>query len=218
MLTSFIGNAATPVHRLPLFSKLLLPSGSVDLIFAAAPRSYWTSTHPLFQGPSENNLVTDYHAAFRHLRNTHPTARIYLHAHSIGCGVLLQLLLQHPEIMCDIEGIILEAPMTSLADMLSVMYENRFLPYRYLSPFLFDRYDSVQALSKLGEREEMKQLRVLIVALEKDELVPREMTKRFFEYAKASGLDVQEVQITGALHDTGFLQASWMKAIRAFVR
>ena len=124
----------------------------------------------------------------------------------------------HPALASDIEGILLEAPMTSLADMLSAMYENRFLPYRYLSPFLFDRYDSIQALTKLGQREEMKQLRMLIVALEKDELVPRGMTKRFYEHAKASGLDVREVQIAGALHDTGYLQASWVKAIRAFVR
>lgn len=98
------------------------------------------------------------------------------------------------------------------------MYENRLLPYRYLSPFLFDRYDSIQALTTWSQREEMKQLRMLIVALEEDELVPREMTKRFFEHAKASGLNVAEVQIAGALHDTGYHQASWVKAIRAFVR
>lgn len=216
-LTSILGNAATPVHRLPLFSKLLLPSSPIDLIFAPAPRSYWTSTHPLFRGPTEQNLVTDYLAAFHHLRSTQSNARVYLHAHSIGCGILLQLLLRHPDIGQQVEGIILEAPMTSLADMLAVMYPHKLLPYRYLSPFLFDRYDSLEALTTLGSRAEMKRLKMLFVVLEKDELVPREMTKRFFEHARASGLDVVEVQIGGALHDTGYLQASWVKATKTSV-
>lgn len=49
-----------------------------------------------------------------------------------------------------VSGLLLETPFTSLKAMLIELYPQKFLPYRYLGPFLMSTWDSTAALSEIG--------------------------------------------------------------------
>ena len=51
----------------------------------------------------------------------------------------------------EISGIILETPFVSVAAMLPALYPEKWLPYRYLAPFLTNHWDGEEALRKIGE-------------------------------------------------------------------
>jgi hypothetical protein len=60
------GNASTPLRRLPIFKRILESRSLASLpvaVLAVAPRSYWSSTHRLFAGPSERRLLLDFSTA-----------------------------------------------------------------------------------------------------------------------------------------------------------
>lgn len=74
-----------------------------------------------------------------------------------------------------LEALILETPFVSVSRMLETVYPQRWLPYRYLSPFLWNHWDSTSSLRRLGEAsrslhdlQNRKLPRVLILQAGKD--------------------------------------------------
>lgn len=114
---------------------------------------------------------------------------------------------------CEIEAVVLETPFVSVRRMLETVYPQWWVPYRYLWPFLWNRWDSAGAICRLGgpgkERwsggplqglGKRKLPRVLILQAGKDELVPASHGEELEGVCKSVGMDVERVVVAGALH------------------
>lgn len=98
----------------------------------------------------------------------------------------------------NIAGIILETPFTSVSDMLRTLYPQKWLPYRYLSPFLRSSWDITEYLSKISAKDEKP--RVMIVEAENDEIVQSWMAPQIRDLASQNGMKVDYFTVKGALH------------------
>ena len=160
-LLFFHGNAGNVSHRLER-AKLLVAALGVDL-FLVDYRGYGQSTGR----PSEDGLYTD--AAAVHAaaiaRGFRPE-QIVLFGESLGCAVAVETALRHP---C--RAVILETPFLSIAAMAKRYYP--MIP-RFL---IRSRYDNA---AKIPEVTVPK----LIVAAEKDDVVPPDHARRLFELAR----------------------------------
>ena len=176
-------------------------------------------------------MVSDYASALLYASKRYPQARIVLYGHSIGSGILIQLLSRltssnqkEEQALLQsgrLAGIILEAPPTSLPALLRVLYSHRLLPYRYLGPLMLDTYDSLATLPALLQRvDALIEVEVTVLANERDELVPVEMVPELFaaiEKARPSTSKNQLVVCKGALHDTGFLWSGWSSVMATII-
>lgn len=84
--------------------------------------------------------------------------------------------------------------------MLRVLYPQRWLPYRYLSAFLWNSWDVKEAAETVAACVETRP-RVLLVSAERDEVVPAVETAEV--EAVVSGVlaeEVRSVVVRGALH------------------
>ncbi|BGP13103.1 hypothetical protein JCM10213v2_001022 [Rhodosporidiobolus nylandii] len=166
------GNAGTPLLRIPLFRQLLRPdapsrassspspplSPKVTLL-AFAPRTFWLSTRST---PTEIAVLADYAAALAYAREKHgPGATYILKGHSLG-GAATVLLLEQLGIppfpprdpssssAPAVDAVILENPLPSIPYMVRALYPQRWLPYHYLGPLAFDRWDATGRLDSLA--------------------------------------------------------------------
>ncbi|KAE8451107.1 hypothetical protein EG329_004779 [Mollisiaceae sp. DMI_Dod_QoI] len=211
------GNASSIPPRLPFLSpvlRMLRNRASVPVtytIVCCSYRGYWTSKGR----PSERGIGMDAAAALKWIRESHrqeadelPTEHlpVVIWGQSIGCAVATSLAAQ-PHIFSQsnllLQMLILETPFLSIRAMLATLYPQKWLPYKYLWPFLRNHLDSWAGLGLMQKRFKDYQLRppgVLILEASKDELVPKEhgdiLEKRCFEL----GLNVRKKVIGGALH------------------
>lgn len=213
------GNAGTPLLRIPLFRQILLPSSPQSSfpnlkIIAFAPRSYWLSSR---SAPTQTGLLADYTSVLLDSFSSHPPeTKFILYGHSLGGSILL-FLLSNPELKKKIAGVILENPLPSIPYMVKALYPQKWLPYHYLSPFVFDRWDTLALVRK--DKELLKGVRSLWIRSGKDEIIPQDPdggVKNLFE--GVDGEDKKWVEIEDALHDTAFLSRKWKAEIREFMQ
>lgn len=122
----------------------------------------------------------------------------------------------------EIQGLILETPFTSVRSMLSTLYPQKWLPYRYLGPFLRNHWDSEAALRSMGDCSHHHHPppniiattsptstptpnpplpKILILQAGKDELVPATHGVELDRICREElGMDVRRVEVRGALH------------------
>lgn len=98
----------------------------------------------------------------------------------------------------NIAGIILETPFTSVSDMLRTLYPQKWLPYRYLSPFLRSSWNTTEYLSTISAKDENP--RIMIVEAENDEIVESWMAPHIRDLAIQKGMEVDFRTVKGALH------------------
>lgn len=122
--------------------------------------------------PTEAGLLRDARAARRWAdeRLRDGRGRIAYLGESLGTGVAVALAAEKQP-----DALILRSPYTSLADVGAHHYP--FLPVRWL---LRDRYASVERMAGLS-------CPVLVIAAERDSVVPAALSRRLFEAAPASG-------------------------------
>ncbi|BGP29196.1 hypothetical protein JCM10296v2_000934 [Rhodotorula toruloides] len=260
------GNAGTPLNRLPLFRTLLQPPRSSSYssstpqthlhpfprltLLAPGPRSYWLSTRTT---PTERGILADYRASLDHLYATYgPDARYVLYGHSLGGAAAVGLLKQlqqgpfavsqldnaaTPSSKPRISGLILENPLPSIPFMVRALYPQRWLPYHWLGPLAFDRWDALGELERLAEKRQGGQMRSLWIRSGKDEVIPlgteegvkagelagKDGVRRMFDaWVKATEQDGDEassrwVDVPGALHDLAYNERRWRDELRAFL-
>ena len=155
----FNGNAGDRSFRAPLASALVRANFSV-LLFDY--RGYGRNPG----SPSEQGLLADARAA--HAYVTGPLgvdpARLVLFGESLGASVAVSLAVeQRPA------ALILRSPFTSLEDMARLHY-----PFIPAGPLLRDRFDSIGHIRRI-------ECPVLVVAGERDQIVPPEHSRRLFE-------------------------------------
>ena len=160
-LIVFNGNAGNRAHRVPL-ATALRSMGLQVLLFDY--RGYGENPG----SPTEQGLAMDARAAREFLinqRHVDPGSVIYF-GESLGTGVAVKLASEHPP-----EALILRSPYTSMVDV--AKYHYSWLPARVM---LRDRYDSLALIPSVRTR-------LLIIAGERDRVVPAEFSRRLYEAA-----------------------------------
>ncbi|CUA70448.1 hypothetical protein RSOLAG22IIIB_04186 [Rhizoctonia solani] len=228
------GNAGNPLHRIPKFR--LLAGKSIDnserevQVIAVAPRSYWKSTNT---SPSESGLLSDYTAVLDWISTAYPNSPVVLYGHSIGGSIAVKLLASSlPDALASrVRGLVLENAFTSIPAMVRAVYPSKWLPYYYLGPFVFDKWDALSALRQCASRPcALRNVircppSILIIHSENDELVPVEMGREIVQAASLVhqrsssplGTGPRHVLIPGALHDDAFTKRQWRDEIRSYM-
>jgi fermentation-respiration switch protein FrsA (DUF1100 family) len=157
----FPGNGGNRVHRAPL-AIALRRIGLEVLLFDY--RGYGGNAG----SPTEHGLQTDAHAARAFLINERDvdSKRLIYFGESLGTGVAVTLASEHPP-----AALILRSPFTSMADV--GQYHYPWLPVRLM---LRDRYNSLALIRRVRTR-------LLIIAGERDSVVPAVFSRRLYEAA-----------------------------------
>ncbi|KAG8533910.1 uncharacterized protein KY384_001651 [Bacidia gigantensis] len=207
-------NGGSIPPRLPAISQVLRllherQRGEVKhTLVALSYRGFWKSEGR----PSEKGIKLDAAAAIEWAAEHHPGASLTLWGQSIGAGVATSAAAESQH-RPSIDKLILETPFTSVRDMLATLYPQKWLPYRYLYPFLWNHWDSCRALQEMTVKG--KSTQVLIVSAENDELVPPSHGQTLESVCKATGLTASRVVIKGALHHEVLFKPEGRKAIMA---
>ena len=155
----FNGNAGNRAYRAPL-AAALRRHGLAVLLFDY--RGYGGNAGT----PTQRGLEADARAARAWLlqRPDVDPARIVYFGESLGSAVATILAAEHPP-----AALVLRSPFTSLADLGRIHYP--ILPVRWL---LRDRFASIEAIARVRSP-------VLVVAGDRDGIVPLELSQRLFD-------------------------------------
>jgi hypothetical protein len=136
-----------------------------------------------------------------------------------------------------VHGLVLENAFTSVPDMVRALYPQRWLPYRYLGPFVRDRWDArAAAAAHMFPRSLAR--RAMVLVSERDEVVPPTMGREIFDALRMrtsgdidedverwGGLEAGErreplrrfVVLEGALHEDAWRYRDWSRAIKQYL-
>jgi alpha-beta hydrolase superfamily lysophospholipase len=232
----FQGNGGSTPMRLPLLSQFLRaihsPSGDVDyVVVAVSYRGYWTSSGRASQIGIELDAVAFLQWVAETYGAPDRDVRMVLWGHSLGTAIASSAaatyLARHSNQAVPITGMILEAPMSSTKDMLISLYPQKWLPYRYLWPFLWNNWSSAVALERMARwRDQDRDLRehehaippILLLSAEKDEVIPAYAAAELEQEAKRLGLRVDRLDISGAMHTEIPVKAAGRQAMTDFIK
>ncbi|KAI1153160.1 Alpha/Beta hydrolase protein [Nemania diffusa] len=233
----FQGNASSIPPRLPDLSSTLsmlkreMASEQTNVrctFVCLSYRGYWTSRGR----PTEKGLRIDSTAAIEWISRMRQGApgegatglrspgEIVLWGQSIGAGVATNLAAQKrmPENL-HLNSLILETPFTSIRDMLEVLYPQKWLPYKYLWPFLRNHLDSWKNLKLIANMSSARTSipEVLIVQAAKDELVPAELSQKLYERCIELQMPVHKASVSGAFHSDAMFRTEGRRAVSQFL-
>ncbi|KAM3425041.1 hypothetical protein BST61_g7009 [Cercospora zeina] len=227
----FQGNGSSTPPRLPLLSNTLkaiqahaateglLPDVEFVLV-ALSYRGYWTSGGRA----SQRGIEEDAKAMLTWIEATQNNAdidlQIFLWGQSIGAGVATTaassyVSVANAKLGTKISGLILETPFTGIKSMLLALYPQKWLPYRYLWPFLWNHWDSQAALQIIARADHRPT--ILIMPATRDEVVPSSETDKLEQIARSAGLRTLRTNIVGALHTEATTRKEGQAAIAKFV-
>ncbi|KMQ45654.1 Alpha/Beta hydrolase fold [Trichophyton rubrum] len=220
----FQGNGSSIPPRLPQLSAVLKALDERPyILIAVSYRGFWTSRGRASQRGIERDAV----AALNWARKTylHPNTRLVLWGQSIGAGVATFLAASHHRQhdclrRSEPPALILETPFVSVRSMLLALYPQRWLPYRYLGPFLRNWWDSEEALRSISDTRPngTGRRKVLVVSAEKDELVPSEQADAIEKLCIEGGMDVSRTRVRGALHTEATFRGDGRNAVASFLK
>jgi len=109
--------------------------------------------------------------------------------------------------------------------MLAALYPEKWIPYRYLWPFLRNWWDSEKALREIARctgggsssEDGQRPPRVLLLPAGKDEVIPAAEADYLETVCREIGLDTTRVDVPGALHNEASLKAVGRIAIVDFL-
>lgn len=154
------GNGGALRHRVPRFRPL---ADAGYGLLALSYRGYGGSGG----SPSEAGLIADGRAALELARLKHPEARIVLWGESLGTGIATAVAAEEK-----VDGVILEAPFTSTADIASAAYP--FVPVRLL---MKDQFRSDERIGRVTAP-------ILVLHGARDRVVPISYGERLFALAR----------------------------------
>lgn len=145
-----------------------------------------------------------------------------------------------------VDGVLLETPFTSVRDMLRELYPQKWLPYRYLGGFLWNHWNSIEGLRRVGAclwaaqngdstvnplykpgrkggttthtTNALRVPKVLILSAGKDELVPAGHALKLESLCRQLGMDVNRVVVQDALHTNVITKYTGRMAVVAFLK
>lgn len=145
-----------------------------------------------------------------------------------------------------VDGVLLETPFTSVEDMLKELYPQKWLPYRYLGFFLWNHWDSIEGLRRVGAcswaphpgdstaiphyksgrkggttthaTNAVRLPKILILQAGKDELAPAGHALKLESLCRRLGMDVKRVVVKNALHSNVITKCTGRAAVVAFLK
>jgi acetyl esterase/lipase len=169
---------------------------------------------------SEQHRTSSGELAPLHASSVVPPAKVLIWGQSIGAGVATNLAAEYsmPDNL-HLDSLVLETPFTSIRAMLAVLYPQKWLPYKYLWPFLRNQLDSLQNLGQIANRYMVTQAppRIFILEAAKDELVPLELSKQLYNRCVELGLPVERKAVSGAFHNDAMFRAEGKTAVLKFI-
>ena len=225
----FQGNGGSIPPRLPILSSVLksiqagLSENESDMKFtlvALSYRGYWTSSGRARQ----SGIELDAQAVLRYINESFPSSTSDVHlilwGQSIGCGVATtataRYLLEHHADQLQVKGLVLETPFSSVKSMLVALYPQKWLPYRYLWPFLWNHWDSETALRRIADTG--KKPRLLLLPATRDEVVPAIEVERLEKICADLKFDYERKDVFGALHNETTVRRDGQQAVANFIR
>ena len=217
----FQGNASSLPPRLPYLSSILKAASSEGAlhvsIVALSYRGFWTSKGRA----SQAGIELDAEAALKWVLNGYgSSADIVIWGQSIGAGVACvsaaALLRINPEGFKRVKGLLLETPFVDIKAMLIALYPQKFLPYRYLAPFLKSTWDSMTALEQIGDTSPNS--RVTMLQAGDDEIVPDGQAAALEEACRQRGMKTERIIIPGALHTDIMMKGQGKSHIVRFLK
>ncbi|KAI9705918.1 MAG: hypothetical protein M1836_005324 [Candelina mexicana] len=238
LILYFQGNASSLPPRLPYLADILkslseAPSHTQQpveyTLVGVSYRGFWTSKGR----PSQSGIELDIAAALKWVTNTYAPGnediQLVLWGQSIGAGIACSAAAAYLSTASDneqisrkvqprIAGLLLETPFTSIRSMLATIYPQKWLPYRYLWPFLRNWWDSKLALREIAQTTAQVRPRVLILQAGQDELVPREHGLELEAFCKEMEIAVERKEVAGALHTESMTRGEGQSAITQYLR
>lgn len=246
----FQGNGGSTPLRLPLLSQVLnaitmqarSSTGVSYAIVALSYRGYWQSSGRATQSGIELDAQAFLNWVSESHLTRHTDLEIVLWGHSLGSVIATSALStylarqQETSTTCGsrlapISGLIMEAPMSSVKDMLVSLYPQRWLPYRYLWPFSWNTWCHDNALERLAHwRDVTERMQdglprtrapsippLLILSADQDEVIPPHVADRLEERGRDLMLDITRQRIPGAMHTEIPIKAKGKNALVKFV-
>ncbi|KAK0930674.1 hypothetical protein LTR91_011059 [Friedmanniomyces endolithicus] len=196
------GNGSSSPPRLPLLSQVL------KLLNASGGKA------------SQKGIELDAQAMLKWVaKNFSSNAQLFVWGQSIGAGIASTAAAHHVTQRCTprIAGLILETPFTSIKSMLLALYPQKWLPYRYLYPFLRNHWDSGASLRRIAESG-ADPVEILLMPATRDEVVPPEEIEELERICKALELRYERKNILGALHTEATSRREGQQGVAEFVR
>jgi alpha-beta hydrolase superfamily lysophospholipase len=267
----FQGNGGSTPMRLPLLSQVLraisetsksnpnATSGHREteyIMVALSYRGYWTSSGRATQ----SGIEMDAQACLNWVSKTYGGPRadleIILWGHSLGAAVAasavpkyihrqyqeqLSPYARNDQPLTPIARMILEAPTSSIKDMLISLYPQKWLPYRYLWPFSWNTWDIKASMKQIARwrdqdgdlkrdkpesqksKPEAAEIRsrsvppILLLSAENDEVIPSYVPGQLEKQARSFGLSIQTKSVKGAMHTEAPLKPDGRKALVGFI-
>ena len=147
--------------------------------------------------------------------DTAHATKLVVWGQSLGAGVATFVAGHAAKQSIRIDGLILETPFVSVKEMLVTLYPQRWLPYFYLSPFLWNHWDSEVGLERIGQGDFKPA--VLVLSADKDELVPLAHANRLADLCLINGCEVLHSKVAGALHTEALLKLQGQLAVTRFI-
>ncbi|KAL2812168.1 Alpha/Beta hydrolase protein [Aspergillus granulosus] len=239
----FQGNGGSTPLRLPLLSQVMRaiqetasPFDNVEyIVVALSYRGYWKSSGRATQRGIELDAQAFLKWVSETYNNPDTDLKLVLWGHSLGAAVAstatVTQLSRMPtatthagttqERSLPIAGLILEAPISSIKDMLISLYPQRWLPYRYLWPFSWNNWDVSAALEQIAGYKARGISNpvppIFLMSAENDEVIPLWVADQLEEKAKVLELDIERKNVKGAMHIEGPLKVDGRKSLVDFI-
>ncbi|KAJ5843997.1 uncharacterized protein N7525_001738 [Penicillium rubens] len=255
----FQGNGGSTPMRLPLLSHVLRaitetsrstspsmpgPDVSQYTIAALSYRGYWTSSGRATQSGIEMDAQAFLNWASETYASPETDVEVVIWGHSLGAAVASSavstyLARQHEgqtsssnRPLAPISRLILEAPTSSIKDMLISLYPQKWLPYRYLWPFSWNNWDIKAKMREMATwRDEPGSQSpneatppiprslppIFLISGDKDEVVPPYVPDQLEQHARSLGLEIQRKDVLGAMHIEAPLKLDGRKAMVQFI-
>lgn len=226
LICYFQGNGGSLPPRLPMLSAILRsaaclkPRTNVQYsLLALSYRGYWQSSGRA----SEPGIRRDAQALLAYAEDRCKSlgldTTLILWGQSIGSGVASTLAAAiGPRLESSglpTRGLILETPFRSIKSMLVALYPQKWLPYRYLGPFLWNHWDTSAALRTMAAAESAPT--ILLLPAARDEVVPPIEAEELEKLCKDLGLRYERRDIPGALHNDASSKREGQKAVARFI-
>jgi pimeloyl-ACP methyl ester carboxylesterase len=253
----FQGNGGSTPMRLPLLSHVLRAitettgssssrmSGSEVTqytVVALSYRGYWKSSGRATQSGIEKDAQAFLNWVSRTYAAPETDLEIVIWGHSLGAAVATSAVSTYlvrqdnqssDEPLAPISRVILEAPTSSVRDMLISLYPQKWLPYRYLGPFSWNRWDIKADMQQMARWRDQPASRtpnsepanstprslppIFLLSAEKDEVIPSYVPEQLLKHANSLGLQIEWKNVTGAMHIEAPLKLDGRKAMVQFI-
>lgn len=213
-------------------------------IAAMSYRGYWTSSGRATQSGIQMDAQAFLNWASETFGDSNSETQIILWGHSLGasvttaaCATYLPRRHGQPRTadqkssskhLLPIAGLIMEAPTSSIKDMLISLYPQKWLPYRYLWPLSWNTWDANVSMNQLASWRNEAEIEardsaarslppIFLLVAEKDEVVPDYVPSQLQTHAESLKIDIERKDVPGALHIEAPLKLDGRKALVNFI-